>query len=1066
MKKVLFYSFCGCFMTSAAVAMSLFMDVGTESQCGGFCLVNPGNGECCPSDSVMAKLNVSADNASKVLDGLYISDGGKNGIKLFDNTGAPRSLSTDELNSIKAAAESAAAEGETIHLDKKQYNSGTIFTWLDQETGEVVESQTPPRSGTCDLLEIVLVPCTGYPSWYAGQTFWNPTYQNRKVCNYTNTQSIFYNVNNGYFSSRDLTESNRYKDETHPNAAKTLTPPTLAGHTFRGWFPTWWNTAITDTSSYINNLSPYRTIGHAYYIPWKSSDLSQGLYLARPDWTYSSGNCKLYLFAGWAENCVNPEHCEIKISGKAEEGIRSLDDKINISGRWLPGAVEYKWKGDTCQNPQGYTDITKTYTYPGTSNTIDFTHHLGNKNLGCAAVPRIKLTYHGNGVTTYDYCDIDGTDTVTIKNSISNQTISAVAYTSGGAAVFEAGDTVNCKVGTGGFTNYTPNGNDYDVDLYPAQPVMTEIQLKYSVSLPNSGGNLSTLCTVTETCTVGSGTTLQSEITCSGETVQVSKWTNTGGTEFTAGSAQQCNENNFPVTYSNGVYTSTLTGTIATPTVIHVTLETKGGTMDGESVSITKGEELLPNIEPTREDGAVFMGWYAKGASENTASKQTIIGDNVADGATYVARYGCETGKSMNGYGTCVDESGNTDYIDKSGGSVQPGQMNCWRPTGPNGSYENYCHWKLNVTLHDSTSSQNSVTNSGITSGNDGLKLLCEGAGCKVASGSPKNCCTPDSGNAISDPTCNTGAGLLCASISTPIANGWKFRGYFKDDVGNIITTAGDTTFSAFSNFFPKNLNNRTISVTGHAVVVMENTPVEIVCNGTWQSRPDGTRYCVGSQTTAPLDIDLYGGWAQECTVATSTNPSECTLQIGNNWNISNGLRKGNVRYVTSCTNGFTLDPNTNNTYNPQCSKDEGSYTVNYTFVDQYGETVSGCNVSIDTCGANSTYYMPGQTACGSNYTIKYLRTDDGLYTPGHPAVCSHNLFGQTGMVTGYACRNSCQMGDNIPGGTCVMASLAGGTVNGGDEITDNIWNNCYIVQCNAGYKLNPVTAECIYQGS
>ena len=45
MKKVLFYSFCGCFMTSAAVAMSLFMDVGTESQCGGFCLVNPGNGE-------------------------------------------------------------------------------------------------------------------------------------------------------------------------------------------------------------------------------------------------------------------------------------------------------------------------------------------------------------------------------------------------------------------------------------------------------------------------------------------------------------------------------------------------------------------------------------------------------------------------------------------------------------------------------------------------------------------------------------------------------------------------------------------------------------------------------------------------------------------------------------------------------------------------------------------------------------------------------------------------------------------------------------------------------------
>jgi hypothetical protein len=57
-------------------------------------------------------------------------------------------------------------------------------------------------------------------------------------------------------------------------------------------------------------------------------------------------------------------------------------------------------------------------------------------------------------------------------------------------------------------------------------------------------------------------------------------------------------------------------------------------------------------------------------------------------------------------------------------------------------------------------------------------------------------------------------------------------------------------------------------------------------------------------------------------------------------------------------------------------------------------------------------------------------------------------------------------MGDNIPGGTCVMASLAGGTVNGGDEITDNIWNNCYIVRCNAGYKLNPVTAECIYQGS
>ena len=559
MRKTFAYSFCGLFITSAAVATTLYMDIGANSQCGGFCLENPGNGACCPSGSVMTSLDVSSDSVNNTVEGLYLD-----GVKLFDFDGTARALSTEEIATIRASHGSDAQSGTSVQLTKKEYDNGTQYVVFD-ENGEFAEYDAPQKGGVfCDHVKIML---------YNGYNTDNPV-------------KVYYKKGAGYYADPARTTQFNWSN------AKI----TRNGYTLRGYFTSTWSSSTTGMGSYINNLSPYRTIGWAY-IPWTNTvtapvTSSDTIRLQGTNKVYSVKSCPndgstessypiVKLYAGWAQNCDDTTHCELKITGQSEYSstpTRTVEtnQKVSVTGKWLPGAVEYNQKG-SCGT--GYSLVGETTTPAKvysqvSSQSLNFT--VGTYALTCASdtPTKIKITYHNSAnTTTIRTCNIDGTSTTQIPSNISGESIDAFAYTSGGTAVFTAGQNVDCKIGSGGFTSSGTSDDYYLVNLYPAaeaptQPTMTQIQIKYTVTLDDGTdggmglGTTGTVCTNTATCNVGASVALKQSLSCSGETVSISKWARSNGTEISGFSAQCTEAALGPVTYNNGTYSVTLTGTL------------------------------------------------------------------------------------------------------------------------------------------------------------------------------------------------------------------------------------------------------------------------------------------------------------------------------------------------------------------------------------------------------------------------------------------------------------------------------------------------------------------------
>lgn len=375
MKKTTFiYSFCGCFLTSAAVAMSLYMNVGENSQCDRYCMVNPGTGQCCPTRSTVSKLNISS-GANKVLDGLYI-----NGIKLFDYDGTPRSLSATELELIDEAS-----SGTVPTVTKKQYNQGTQFVVIGDD-GEFEITNEPQRGANCDTVKMVLKTCLGYEYCHDGT---NPDCSTPTYCKNPQTiGTIYYKQGEGYFSEPGRSNSSRYNDNSFSGGTDLLAPIAPSGMTgqgpngtvtiynpvFRGWFTSWFNSSSTNKSSYINrSATPLRSIGHAY-IPRNSADLaSNKLFLRDPNWivhtNLSCGTGEYYemnLYAGWAEGCKEGG-CTLLIQNKTPQ-YNYPDPNGNV-GSWLPGAVTYQYSCPTGQIPGTVPFQHGRYTYNLTTST-------------------------------------------------------------------------------------------------------------------------------------------------------------------------------------------------------------------------------------------------------------------------------------------------------------------------------------------------------------------------------------------------------------------------------------------------------------------------------------------------------------------------------------------------------------------------------------------------------------------------------------------------------------------------------------------------------------------------
>lgn len=462
----------------------------------------------------------------------------------------------------------------------------------------------------------------------------------------------------------------------------------------------------------------------------------------------------------------------------------------------------------------------------------------------------------------------------------------------------------------------------------------------------------------------------------------------------------------------------------------------------GESDRVVK-------LHVTKRADANFAGFRVNGveivdstgAVKSNAAETLAAATTTNPSAKVTSDYTCQTGTNKNSSGTCVDESGDTEYIDTAGNPIPPANVSCWR----NGT--NYCYWRVNITFHDKPASN--ATGINVTNGNNGLILACNGgSGCTVVSG-----------------TCaqQNGAGT-CTHINTPAANGYTFRGYYMAPVPNdIITDHSTTNGGAFSVFYPKNLNNAETSILGHAVVVMSDTPVPIENPG------------AAIETTKPIDIDVYGAWARDCDADAN---AVCTLKTGMSWNVTDNLGKGDVRYDTGCADGYVISGGAG-TYKPICETEKGEdLTINYTFRDQFGNPAT-CNGPTGVCTLADTYNLIGstavQTACGNDYTLKYLVTDGvngGWHRPGKNVSCGTNEFGtnRPASVVGTVCKNVCTIGqhyDNLHA-TCVqmvngpsLGNLPTPTymTNGGYYVIDtynveNLWDGCPTLSCDDGYGL------------
>ena len=479
--------------------------------------------------------------------------------------------------------------------------------------------------------------------------------------------------------------------------------------------------------------------------------------------------------------------------------------------------------------------------------------------------------------------------------------------------------------------------------------------------------------------------------------------------------------------------------------MITVKLDTRGGSMSNSpQFKVFNGSRLTAYV-PDRSsfDGAIFAGWVKEGTNQSP-NKNAVVSAPAGSTVTYRAVYSCPDGYYMNQYDVCVSDG--DDYFDDHGRSVTAGNLQCWRPTGPNGTYQNYCHWNVKITFHNNNQGFN------LTAGgeNDNKELECYGGrGCRGADWCATNATAPEG---ASNPN-----GTVCSHLLQPKAAGYLFRGYFRlreketpADTANLIVGENDDR-GAYNNFYPKNQLSNTMSITGHAVTAMSDSVVRLHCRGELVvDQTTGAEYCIGMWVDNNVfSFDIYGGWARKCVQSATTN---CNETIGDAYYANEGFLKGRVRYDTSCQNGYTITSG-DGTYDPRCQEETEDISITYEFVDQHGLVLSNCGINGATCEINGTYYLPNSSICGSGNILKYLDTYSGLYTPSHGVSCSSNVFGnsESRIVTGYVCRNSCTIGQSVSNGTCTPAYRPGGRLNG-NEYVENIYEGCNQISCDAGY--------------
>ena len=509
MRKTILYSLCGCLVTGTSVAVPIYIDLGENSSCPakqGMCAINPGPGYCCPANYVVTGINNSSASDSKIFGGVYTD----NGMMLFDKDGSPvdpKEFTSEERSAVMESLDKGG--GETARLGKQEYNQGTQFWSFDENGDIVVSDQAPAKSGSCDKVMIKFYGCKEYKD--RGKTCGHtiPLTECCKSNQIVEYDPVYYKTGDGYFSDSNFTQR-----------ITTLNAPTFSGHVFRGYFTTFWGSANTNISSYIAHYPPYRTIGHAIMARTSSG----GVELPSANWAAGWGSCgssgmaSMKLYAGWAEECHDPEHCEVRITGSqspqpadllengyvrdTSAGPRkwkfNLKDTPVITGDWLPGAVEYRWKGSCPSGVDsvGYTSISLPYPY-GSSNP-PITQELKTANLSCYTPADITIKYsNSSGTTTIKHCT-DGEDYQIINPFSSTTTYYGFKYKglTSGNTVFNVGTTVPCSVGTGGFTHYTETDGGYIVELEP----VTRVNITYNYA--NGGTPTYVGCDIGTTHTV------------------------------------------------------------------------------------------------------------------------------------------------------------------------------------------------------------------------------------------------------------------------------------------------------------------------------------------------------------------------------------------------------------------------------------------------------------------------------------------------------------------------------------------------------------------------------------
>ena len=985
-------------MTSAAVAFTFYVDLNPNSDCPdgySFCMTRPQDGYCCPSDMVLRGVTSSGYTSSKVVAGFVVQDGAGNQATLFNADGSARSnkgFTTEEIQIINnASMETGTASN--IGLGRKEYdNTGSITYIVLGDGDEITETGQQPRSPSCERVHMNLYTCNTYT--------YNSNGGGTTCTGKQKIGEIYYKKDAGYFTNPNYSSSSRLKDE-NMTSGTTLSVPTRSGYTFRGYFTSVWTDAVggssslTDSSSYINNLNPYRTIGNAY-IPWKENLVNGNtsgneLFLRAPNWVVSgpgvscpSAGYQIDLYAGWAENCEDSAYCKMTITGKNGKDMNHMvmaTNNTSITGQWLPGAVEYE-RVQTCKTgtPIGTEYVTKKY------GSQSLTFALGTSGLGCedkggngAGASQITINYYDASGNKKGYTSCNIGETVTLNGATTLTDVTAFKFkgAASGGTTFNRGETYSCNV-TRVFTQYTTSGDNYIVNLEPA----------------TTGGN-------------GGG--------------------------------------------SDGK--------------INVTINLGGGEIDGEgSVSGKYDEGASVSVEKlgeiTRGDGAIATGLKGAGESSSDARNTVTVSDKGGGSAEYEVVWSCPDGMVMNPQGVCVDPDG--DYIDRGGNSVPPSQLTCWRDENGDGIHDtNYCYWHVNITFHGKPAG----SSLNVTDPNEGKTLDCYGG---------QGCHTTSTDRFCASYLAAPAAPNTCATMHMPTATGYKFRGYYRTPLPtDIITQTSTTNGGAYNNFFPKSTatNATTMSITGHAIVVMSDTPVA---------------------TNASINIDVYGGWARACD--TSDPNAICDLKQGIWWNTHDNLGKGDVRYDTGCADGYVLRSG-GGTYKPICETEKGGDgNLAYVFKDQWGNTVS-CNGPAANCTLGDTFSLTNtyavQQACGSNYKLKYLITtgeSGDWWKPGKSGMsCSTNLLGSGNprTIIGTVCNNFCTIGQHYDDlhGTCVGLANQGDTpnslgvtmpritnyqgtsywvVNGSDMVQD-LWGTCAnnsctadcpTLQCDDGYGL------------